>query len=177
MSEVGPEGRSFRRIAPRDLRRLAQLAEDDRNDFFNRAPGWGRLYARRVLCSALCQGAALFAATGRRGINDFDIYTFYAEHASRRWYARRRATADFGNSKFGQSIDRPGYIGRRVDLMGRALRAEPGADPVRAVQEYLSTGRSKSVGLLSQRAVILLEPAQFLGWLVWLEGQPVLRRL
>ena len=177
MSDVGPEGRSFRRIVPQDLRRLAQLAKDDRDDFFNRDRGWGRLYANRVLCTALCQGAALFAATGKRGINDFDIYTFYAQHASRPWYARRRARADFGDSKFGQSIDRPGYIGRRVDLMGRALRAEPGAEPVRAVQQYLFTGRSKSVEFLSQRAVILLEPVQFLGWLIWLEGQPVLRRL
>jgi hypothetical protein len=79
MSSVPPAGRSFRRITDKDLQRRAELATEQRTKFFHRRSDW-----RRVLCSALCQGAALhYAAGGNAGINDFDIYTFYASHPER----------------------------------------------------------------------------------------------
>ena len=50
---------SLERITRTDLRRLARIAADDREDFFARHAEWRLLYARRLLCSALrCAGKA-----------------------------------------------------------------------------------------------------------------------
>lgn len=62
------------RITDKDLRRLAELATEQRTNFFHRGSDWRRLYSRRVLCTALCQGAALHYTGGNVGINDFDVY-------------------------------------------------------------------------------------------------------
>ena len=70
------EDRSYERIRPEDLRRLAAIARDDQDARFNRRPRW-RPYADRVLCVALCQGAALHYVDGRNGVKDFDVYMFY----------------------------------------------------------------------------------------------------
>ena len=56
--------RSFERITKSDLRRLAHIARHEREDLFERHPEWALLYRRRVICSALCRGAAL--GRGRR---------------------------------------------------------------------------------------------------------------
>ncbi len=88
MSNVPPEGRSFRRITDRDLTRLAEFATDQRADFFRRRPDWAKLYSRRVLLR------------GEVGINDFDVYTFYAQHPKRPWYAKSLSIRDFGDPKF-----------------------------------------------------------------------------
>src|SRR6202158_5461767 len=155
MSNVAPKGRSFRRITDGDLARLAEFAAEQRADFFRRRPDWARLYSRRVLCTALCQGAALHYARGDAGINDFDVYTFYAQHCKRPWYAKSRSVRDFGDAKFGQSVDKPGFVGRRVDLMGRGIPADPREDPVAAVQRYLRSDRPGTVRFLAEKAVVL----------------------
>jgi hypothetical protein len=73
------EDRSYERIRPEDLRRLAAIARDDQDAWLNRRPRW-RPYADCVLCVALCQGAALHYVDGRSGVKDFDVYMFYAAH-------------------------------------------------------------------------------------------------
>jgi hypothetical protein len=128
------------------------------------------LYKKRVLGSALCQGAALHYVTGRVGINDFDIYTFYSETRERLWYAKALRSRDFGRSKFGQSVNRPDFVGRRVDFMGRGIRARIGANPIAALRQYLREGRTLSARLLRTKAVVLLEPARFRGTVVWPEA-------
>ena len=45
---------SLERITKADLRRLARIAADEREDFFVRHAEWKLLYARRLLCTALC---------------------------------------------------------------------------------------------------------------------------
>jgi hypothetical protein len=65
------------RISIADLRRLASLAEDDERELFERRPeGAGRCKGR-LLCRALCQGAALHCLNGRNGVKDFDVWSFY----------------------------------------------------------------------------------------------------
>lgn len=167
MSNVGPEGRSFRKILDIDLRRLADIAALDRADFFRRYPTWDSLYGKRFLCSAFCQGAARHYVEGRGGINDFDVYSFYAENPSRCWYAKRRCPCDFGSPKFGRSEDRPDFIGRRVDLMGRGIAANPGDDPEEALRRYLREACTCTARLLAGRPVVLLEPASLRGNVVW----------
>jgi len=68
----------------------------------------------------LCQGAALHYADGANGVEDFDVWSFYAEHPDGPFPARWRRPADFGPSKSGRFPGDPAhYQGRRVDLMGR----------------------------------------------------------
>ena len=163
-----PRGRSYLPIARDDLLRLARLARDDRRSFFAHSRGWSEAYRDRVLCVALCQGAALHFVDGRTGINDFDVYTFYARNPSKRWCDRRRQPVDFGHAKFGRSeVSPPQFVGRRVDLMGRTLPVAAGSDPVVALRRYLAAQRSDTARLLAEKAVVLLEPADLLGYVVW----------
>ena len=172
MSRVGREGRSFIRITAADLRQLATLVAADRRDFFSRHEDWARLYRRRILCTALCQGAALHFVHGEAGINDLDDYKFYATHPDRHWYAKRRRVCDFGDPKFGQSVDKPRFVGRRVDILGRDIPARPREDPVCAVVRYLKNGRTETARLLAQKAVVLIDPPKYLGKVIWADGAP-----
>jgi hypothetical protein len=108
-------------IAVGDLERIGKIARQDRETFFQSSAEWAENYAQRVLGVALCQGAALHYLDGTTGINDFDVYTFYKSHPRKRWYAKRIKSYDFGDAKFGQSADRPNFVGRRVDCLGRAI--------------------------------------------------------
>src|SRR5882757_8777060 len=122
MENSDAQKRCYAPITIGDLERLLEFAKQDRQQFFVRHPRWAEYYADRVLGTALCQGAAWHYLRGDVGINDFDVYTFYAANPERTWYAKRIARLDFGNPKFGCSEDSGrGYIGRRVDLLGRAL--------------------------------------------------------
>jgi len=101
MKNRNPALLSFKPIEPDDLRRLLELARQDRCTFFRKYPEWGRLYADRVIGVALCQGAAAHYIDTTAGINDFDVYTFFAAHPKRGWYAKRIMSMDFGDAKFG----------------------------------------------------------------------------
>lgn len=83
MSKIGPEGRSFARIERADLKRLLAIAQADLQSFFDRRPDWARQYERRLLAIALCQGAALHVLNGRRGVHDFDVWSFFVKHRGR----------------------------------------------------------------------------------------------
>jgi hypothetical protein len=167
LSNVGPKGRSFEKIAKADLRRLAGIAAEDREQFFGSHPDWGELYADRLIATALCQGAALHYVTGQVGIQDFDVYSFYRAHPARRWYGKRNKHRDYGLPKFGKSPDRPDYVGRRVDLLGRGLETRLGEDPALAIQRWLATSGTRSARLLAQKAVVLLFPSDRLGQVIW----------
>jgi hypothetical protein len=168
MKNRNPALLSFKPIESGDLRRLLDLARQDRHAFFQKYPEWARLYADRVIGVALCQGAAVHYTDTAAGINDFDVYTFFAAHPERRWYAKRLKSVDFGNPKFGQSeITRPGFRGRRVDLMSRAIEVVPGADLTDTLRRWLSAGASETARELRKKAVVLLEPEDRLSTVVW----------
>lgn len=168
MKDRNPALLSFRKIEATDLRRLRDLAIADREAFFREYPDWAELYADRVLGIALCQGAALHYVRPDHGINDFDIYTFYAVHPKRRWYAKRMKQVDFGSARFGLSeLTKPGFIGRRVDLMGRDLPVPPGTPLPDALRHYLTVGKTRTARELASKAVIMLEPAEEMGTVVW----------
>lgn len=164
MSIVGPEGRSFKPISLDDLEILLQIAVQDRIVFFEQHPAWSQ-YRDHMICIALCQGAAQHYMDSKTGINDFDVYTFYKKLQSKRWYAKRIKSYDFGNSKFGQSIDKPNYKGRRVDCLARSIDVDTNEDGIAAVQRYLFEQRTKTAQLLARRPVILLQPN--LGKILW----------
>jgi hypothetical protein len=159
--------RSFIKIEPSDLERLALLCREDREEFFARHPKWQRLYSDRILCIALCQGGAVHYVNGENGVKDFDIWTFYAEHPDASFPWRLRRTKDYGLSKFGKHPADVGYIGRRVDLLARSLRCGLTADPVQCVRSYLAGGRTKTASELSRKAVVLIEPQELIGQIIW----------
>jgi hypothetical protein len=156
------------RIGRADLLRLAALAADAEAELFRRNPQGSGRYARRLLGRALCQGAALHYVDGSNGVKDFDVWSFYAQYDDRPFPARWRGTRDFGSSKFGRYPgDPPRYAGRRVDLLGRSLPAGSGADLADVVRRYLTAGRTGSAKALAAKAVVLIDPQDRAGEIVW----------
>ena len=160
--------RSYARITRTDLRRLKRLADEDREDFFGRHPEWALLYQRRRLGIALCGGGALHYLNGITGVREFELWTFYAEHAEAPFPFQRVNHADFGQSKFGRTEDAPEtYAGRRVALHARSIDAGPADDPLEAVQRYLKAGVTPSARDLAAQAVVMLDPEELLGMEAW----------
>lgn len=160
--------RSYARITRPDLRRLARLAAEDREDFFERHPEWALLYRRRIVGTALCGEAALHYLNGITGVEAFHVCTFYAEHPEAPYPFQRVSTTDFGTAKFGRAADGPdSYAGRRVTLHGRSIDARPGVDPIESLQRYLRAGATSTARELARKAVVMLEPEEFAGVEVW----------
>jgi hypothetical protein len=160
--------RSLVQIGRADLLRLAALAADAEADLFKRNPQGSGRYAGRLLGRALCQGAALHYVNKRNGVKDFDVWSFYAQYDDWPFPARWRGTRDFGPSRFGRySSDPPRYSGRRVDLLGRSLPAETGADPAGVLRRYLTARRTDSAKYLAAKAVVLIHPENRVGEIVW----------
>jgi hypothetical protein len=160
--------RSLARIEIADLLRLAALAADAEAELFRRNPQSSGRYAGRLLGRALCQGAALHYVNQSNGVKDFDVWSFYAQYDDWPFPARWRGTRDFGPSKFGRySGDPPRYSGRRVDLLGRSLAAEPGADPAYVLRRYLAARRTDSAKAPPAKAVVLIDAQNRAGEIVW----------
>ena len=62
-------------------------------------------------------------------------------------------------------------MGRCVDLLARSIEAGPETGPASILRVYLSAGRAASARALSEKAVVLLEPSDRLGTVVWLPGE------
>ncbi|SRR6266511_117261 len=160
--------RSSESIDVADLLHLDDLASGDEEDLFRRAPQGAGRYKGRLICRALCQGAALHYVDGVNGVKDFDVWSFYRALESGPFPYRRVGHADFGPSKFGRwPYDAARFAGRRVDLIGRSLPAEPSADPASVLRTYLATGRTESARRLAAKAVVLINPRDRAGEVVW----------
>jgi hypothetical protein len=159
--------RSYKKIRSSDLKRLAEIAQADRMNFFARYPRWAARYSNRLLCVALCQGAALHFIDNSNGIKDFDVWSFFREKPRQPIRRRRVVCRDLGLSTFGKSPDRPEFIGRKVDLLFKSIACLPDAGPASALQQYLAEGRTRTARCLAQKAVVLIEPADLLGFIAW----------
>ena len=128
-------GRSLARIDRNDLLRLAKLAADVEAGLFARHPYGAGRYAGRLVCRALCQGAALHYLDERNGVKDFDVWSFYAARDDGPFPYRWRGTADYGPSKFGRYPDDPVVhrTSRRSTraITERAARRRTGYSPAR----------------------------------------------
>jgi len=162
--------RSYEKIAKPDLRKLLAFSNKDREEFFNRNLRWRKLYANRIMCVALCQGAALHYVDGKNGVKDFDVWTFYYEHSKGPFPYRRRGEKDFGISKFGcYPSDEENFKGRRIDMMGRSLKVRKSSDPIKTIRNYLRKPPTKSANKLRKKAVVFLAPERYIGKIVWPE--------
>jgi hypothetical protein len=168
--------RSYETITVADLGILSLLAESDRTKFFRKRPEYGD----RVLCVALCQGAGLhYVDVARRheppnGVKDFDVWTFFSAVPGERFPAdRRNVHVDLGPSRFGRYDNEPPrfahYTGRRVDLLMRALSVGDGVDPADALRSYLRRGATTSAVMLARKGVVLIDPDDRRGEIVWPE--------
>lgn len=162
--------RSYERIETADLERLAELAVVDQRALFERHPDISTAYRNRLLFVALCQGAALHFLDGKTGVKDFDVWAFYRESDARPFPQRRpRVVRDFGDAKFGKSPDAPKFVGRRVDILTKSIRAADDAPPEEVIRQYLRQPPTKTAALLSQKAVIAIHPRSRLGQVLWPE--------
>ena len=143
--------RPYEKINLDDLKKLAEIARADCEDLFSRKPELGNIYKNRLICIALCQGAALHYIDGKIGINDFDVWSFFCEHNKRPFPYRRNVPKDFGDSKFGKSPDRPDFTGRRVDLLGRSIPCDKIKDPIEIIRNYLIFSKNKTPKLLAKK--------------------------
>ncbi|HTS53954.1 MAG TPA: hypothetical protein VMH26_11825 [Burkholderiales bacterium] len=163
-----PAEPSFEPITRADLKRLARVAAEDREDFFSRHREFAILYRKRLLCTALGGDAALHHLNGVTGVRYFSVWSFYAAHPEAPFPFQRSSSADFGASKFGRAADAPqGYQGRRVELHGRSIAAAPGSNPLEALQRYLKSGATRSARELAHKAVVLIGPEPVLGTQAW----------
>jgi hypothetical protein len=161
--------RSTAPITRADLRRLGEIARQDRQGMFMSNSNWAA-YEGRLLAVTLCQGAALHYLDGRTGVKDFDVWTFFARAPGRPYpdavLFRRRKMADFGPSAFGRTSTAPPWMaGRRVDLFARSLDVAPSSDSAEAIRRWLSDGRTPSAAKLAEKAVIEIEPRP--GRIIW----------
>jgi len=81
---------------------LAEIAAADREAYFGRDRDWAAQYRGRLIATALCPSVALHLLNVTTGVQDFDVYSFYARHPDRPWCAIGNVTADFGQPRFGQ---------------------------------------------------------------------------
>lgn len=159
--------RSYERISKVDLRRLARIADEERNDLFARRPDWRLLYRRRLLCTVLHGQSALHYCNGTSGIDQFDVCLFFAAHAEAPFPHHWSSYRDFGKSKFGRRNADRGYTGRRVHFTGRSLACRPSDDPIAVLQAYLRAGRSPTARHIRDGAAVLIAPESYLGYVAW----------
>ena len=123
--------RSWEKIEQHHLRRLAEIAIGDLEDFFQRYPGHGGRYRDLLMLICLCQGAAGHFVHRDRGVKDFDVWAFFRKHPEKPFPARRHAKGDFGPSRFGPHLNDESHPGRGVDLFGRSIPCEKRTGSVR----------------------------------------------
>lgn len=160
--------RSLALFDAEDLQRLSDIARKDLQRFIANNHELRVGFTTKILCVALCQGAALHQVNKMNGVKDIDIYTFFAADEGRPFPPRRPVmTYDFGRSKFGRHPDNSAYIGRRVDCLGRSIEYTVGTSPIEALQGFLTNKPTSTARLLAQKAVIIIDPVERRGDAVW----------
>jgi hypothetical protein len=165
--DVTSEERSSAHIGLDDLARLSEIAHADLRDYISRDPASRETFEKKIICVTLCQGAARHFVDKTNGVKDFDIFTFFAADGSRKFPERRRGVRDFGPSHFGRHPDDQGFIGRRVDVMGRSIARDPSESPIQAVCNYLRQKPTETAWNLAQKAVVVIDPPDLRGTILW----------
>jgi hypothetical protein len=59
------------------------------------------------------------------------------------------------------------FVGHRVDLLGRSLKALPDSSPAEVLHTYLTERCTKSTKHLASKAVVLVELTERVGQVIW----------
>ena len=100
-------------------------------------------------------------------MKDFDVWSFYIAHPEGEYPPRRNGTSDFGNSKFGTTLEYEHFVGRRVDFLGRSYTFDPSEDVARGIRRYLRKAGTDTSRFLAAKVVVLIEPEERCGEIVW----------
>lgn len=158
-SKSAADERSFDKFQRIDFEQLAEAACRDLLQFVHRNPHHQSL-PERLICIALCQGAAQHHVDGISGVKDFDVWSFFAHDDGFPPYPpRRRGTGTFQGDRFTSST-------RRIDFLGRTLKVEPGLTPVETIRAYLRHPQTSTAWHLSKKAVVMLSPGE-IGTVIW----------
>jgi hypothetical protein len=169
--------RSYKPLELKDLQHLRDVVEKERFKFFKRKPKYTP-FKELHLATCLCQGAAnhyVGVKKGKKtkGIKDFDVWFFYAEHPKLTYPYRARKITDSGLKKFGRRTrdKERKYVGRVIDMLGREIDDDicrkNNNNPVKCVRGYLTRARTRSARSLSEKAVVGLYPDNILGKIIW----------
>jgi len=161
--------RSAAGLTDGDLRRLAIVAQMDREQFFATYARWRQLYGDRLICTVLCD-----AGPEAQG---YILWSFFREHPDAALPYRRKRVWPVEDSRFGRCLDHPAFAGRSVEVISRSIPAGLLDDAGETLRRYLQAGRSASARLLRERRLVLLEPADVRGEAVWPDPGPEARRL
>ena len=159
--------RSFEPLDSADLRHLAELAAEDLKQLFVRHPDTGRLYQDRLLMLCLCQGGAEHFVRQKNGVKDLDVWAFFSEHPARPFPYRRRGIRDFGPSRHGRHPDDEGFMGRRVDIIGRSIKCGADQSAQDCIRGWLGGGKTDSAKLIAMRPVVAVYPENERGNVIW----------
>lgn len=175
---------SQEKLTAADLDRLVELERAERERLIQTAAVWAA-HRDRLLCVCLAQGAAWHLLDGRNGIKDLDVWTFFARNPELDGRVidsgfRKGRHRDSGLSHLGLWFDPEGpprfrsFTGRRVDLFGVALPAQPEGDPVAALRAWLGERRTTRAHYLAEKAVVMLEPQRLkVVWPIEADGRPL----
>ena len=163
--------RSYKKITKDDLLRLRKIAIDYQKELCKKRVKYKSL---ERLCICLCQGAGKHYIDGTTGVRDFDVYTFYKKNGVNYPY-RNVVIRDFQDNKFGTT---DGYsekvqnklkdfTGRKVDIMGRQISVNKNETFKASVERYLSTEPTETAHFLAKKGVVVLDPLDNLGDILW----------
>lgn len=144
-----------------ELRKLAELASQEKEDFFARNPHLISFYKDRFVAAALCQGAALQFVGCGYGVKDFDIHFFYLQNPKKQKLSRtvKRITVDVGH-----------FTNMPVDFV-RTLVPDVLGTQFKSVEvllrRFLETKPTNNAWHLSKKAVVGLLPESLFGEIIW----------
>ena len=149
-------------VTVRELESLLALAIGDEERFFREHDNCVVPYRNRLLCIALCQGAALQFLGQGYGVADFDVHFFYAKNPDKPRLSRavKRTIADVG----GFAAIPVDYV--RTVVPGATLTGDT-RSTVEQLQAFLQQRPTANAFHLAQKAVVGLSPSPLFGRVLW----------
>ena len=146
------------------LRRLTIAAQLDREAFFAEHPRWRRSYGDRVEAVVLAEGSRRQVDGSR--VAPLEVWTFFRHHPDGPFPTRRRRVPPT-RDPWKQVLSEPTLTGRPLTLVSVSLEADRFDDAEQVIRRYLMTGKTAGAQRLAKGRVIVLEPAQNRGRVVW----------